>query len=448
MSPAAPNALFHQMAAMMDHDPVAIHGVILAITDTAPLEMRALLASAMAASKIPSVVAASLGFVLEAVGATAIDTPIALGLAGSTTWVSSQTVDPLVRMRPWLPPTRHNQLGVAVRTLRTRAAPAVPTKPSSIYRLVATLPDGSGAASIFAATQVGAKFILNMILLKANQGVTDALYQAPKLLTHEEWVDGTWYQPLFGTPPPANPVRNTRLPNDWKSQSFGSLILVDRGMTRRGIDDKIEEVGHNVDIIPVSLSFATKMLSHGLAESLCGTRTLPFELVEVVENLRLAHVPAVASTPAAHAAELLSGLPPTRIDDTARAAAAAVSADWGGIFPCVGMWFEANEAVDAALSKLRDRKARYMAVMDEIVPTRRDFWAGRCVWLAATLREQAKDDSWIGVALVARDLAADIPLPLIGLMSQIAMIAVEAFEQNNPEPRAARRRVAAKTKRR
>ena len=48
------------------------------------------------------------------------------------------------------------------------------------------------------------------------------LYQAP--LTHEEWVNGAWYKPLFGAPPPANPVRNTKRPNDWKSQSFGRLV--------------------------------------------------------------------------------------------------------------------------------------------------------------------------------------------------------------------------------
>ena len=49
------------------------------------------------------------------------------------------------------------------------------------------------------------------------------LYHAP--LTHEKWVNGAWYKSLFGAPPPANPVRNTKSPNDWKSQSFGLLVL-------------------------------------------------------------------------------------------------------------------------------------------------------------------------------------------------------------------------------
>ena len=50
------------------------------------------------------------------------------------------------------------------------------------------------------------------------------LYRAP--LTNEEWVNGARYHSLFRAPPPANPVRNTKRPNDWKSQSFGRLVLV------------------------------------------------------------------------------------------------------------------------------------------------------------------------------------------------------------------------------
>ncbi len=395
-SPAALAALFHQLAAMMDHDPVAIHGEILAITDAMPPEMRATLATAMATSKIPSVVAASLGFVLDANDATAIDTLIALGMSGSTARPSSQTVDRLVRMRPWLRPIRHNQLDTAVGALRKRALPAAPAKPSSIYRIVAALPDGSGAASIFAATRAGGKFTLNMVLLKANQGV----------------VDG----------------------------------LVDRGMTRRAIDTKFTEIGQNVDIVPISSAFALKMVSHALSESLVGARALPLALLEVIENLGLGHVPLVASPPAALAAELLAGLPPDRIDEAAGAAAAATSGDWQHTIPCVRTWFEAGEAVDARLGNLRGRGARYTAIIDEILPTRRVFWAGRCAWLAASLREWGQDEKWIDVALVARSLAAGVPLGSIGLMSEIAIITAAAFEANNPEPPAARQRSQTKAK--
>ena len=45
------------------------------------------------------------------------------------------------------------------------------------------------------------------------------------MLTHEEWVNGARNNPLFGAPPPANPVRNTKRPNDRNGQSFGRLVL-------------------------------------------------------------------------------------------------------------------------------------------------------------------------------------------------------------------------------
>ncbi len=54
-----------------------------------------------------------------------------------------------------------------------------------------------------------------------------ALYQAPLMLTHEDWVNGAWYKSLLDAPPPANPVRNTKRPNEWKGQSFGRLVLKD-----------------------------------------------------------------------------------------------------------------------------------------------------------------------------------------------------------------------------
>ena len=37
------------------------------------------------------------------------------------------------------------------------------------------------------------------------------------MLTHEEWVNGARYKSLFGAPPPADSVRNTKRPNEWKS---------------------------------------------------------------------------------------------------------------------------------------------------------------------------------------------------------------------------------------
>ena len=71
------------------------------------------------------------------------------------------------------------------------------------------------------------------------------------------------------------------------------------------------------------------------------------------------------------------------------------------------------------------------AVRTRLVPTRRTFWAERCAWMAATLKEGAVegDNSWRDLALVARDLAGQRPLDEIPLIARIAAATVEAFEE-------------------
>ena len=398
LGPAEFAAQFDDMAKLLDHDPVAIHSEVCAITAALPPELRAILASAMATSKTPSLVGAALGFVLDADDAIARDVLAALGMAGSRERISSQTVERLVRMRPWLPATRHDMLDAAVRTLRRRVAPSVAVIPARLDHVVVTLPDGSGAASIFVTTQHGTKFNLNLVLLKSGKGIVDA------------WVD--------------------------------------RGMSKRATAAKLYEIGERIGTIPVSFAFATRMLSNGLAQNLAGARPPPLGLLEVVENLGLARVPAESSPPEILVAELLHGLPASRTDGQASAVAAEDSAGWGSRFRGVDMWFEANETVDGVLGKVTGRRARFTAVMAQVLPPRRDFWVERCAWLAATLHEQPDFGGWIDVALVARALAAGAALPTVGLMNAIAMTTVEAFEANNPEPRAPRRRATVKTKRR
>jgi len=83
------------------------------------------------------------------------------------------------------------------------------------------------------------------------------------------------------------------------------------------------------------------------------------------------------------------------------------------------------------LQPLRTRKRRIEAVSHQLLPTRREFWAERCAWMAATLKEGAVegDDTWCDFALVARDLVSQRPLAEIPLAARIAAATVEAFEQ-------------------
>ena len=68
-------------------------------------------------------------------------------------------------------------------------------------------------------------------------------------------------------------------------------------------------------------------------------------------------------------------------------------------------------------------------MLTERLPARRTFWAERCVWTAAMLKEATGDDSrdWIDFALVARDLAGNEPLETLPIAKLIAEASVEVF---------------------
>jgi hypothetical protein len=128
---------------------------------------------------------------------------------------------------------------------------------------------------------------------------------------------------------------------------------------------------------------------------------------------------------------LITDLPSARTDTVAAQAAHQASVSCERTFETLASWFEAGEAVQKILQPLRTRKRRIEAVSDQLLPTRREFWAERCAWMAATLKEGAVegDDTWCDFALVARDLVGQRPLAEIPLAARIAVETVEAFEQ-------------------
>ena len=69
-------------------------------------------------------------------------------------------------------------------------------------------------------------------------------------------------------------------------------------------------------------------------------------------------------------------------------------------------------------------------MLTKLLPGRRAFWAERCAWTAAVLKEGAEDgdEAWLGFALVARDLAGGRALDTMPLAARIAAATVEAFE--------------------
>jgi hypothetical protein len=96
---------------------------------------------------------------------------------------------------------------------------------------------------------------------------------------------------------------------------------------------------------------------------------------------------------------LIGDLPPERTDKAAALAAHRASAKWEQEFEGLASWFEGGQGVERLLQPLRTRKRRIEAVAAELLPTRRRFWAERCAWMAATLREAAEEGTTPGAIL-------------------------------------------------
>jgi hypothetical protein len=139
-------------------------------------------------------------------------------------------------------------------------------------------------------------------------------------------------------------------------------------------------------------------------------------------------------SPSAIVETLIADLPPERTGTAAAQSAHRASAKWEEKFETVTSWFEAGETVEDLLRSLRTRKRRIEAISTQLLPAKRKFWAERCAWMAATLKECAGegDVTWSEFALVARDLVGGTPLNAVPLARRIAVATVEAFEQRSP----------------
>ena len=241
--------------------------------------------------------------------------------------------------------------------------------------------DGAGAQSLFALAKRGRRFALASLLVKSEVGVADA------------WVRD--------------------------------------GMTKAEADALITQIVAGAEAVEVSIGLLEERLADALAINVTRDFPPPFGLLQVAETLGLGPVHPESILPPALVEALIADLPPEQTDTVAALAAHRASAKWEQEFETLGSWFEAGEAVERLLQPVRTRKRRIEAVSAQLLPTRRAFWAERCAWMAATLKEGTDegDNTWRDFALVARDLVGERPLASIPLAARIAAATVEAFEQ-------------------
>jgi hypothetical protein len=369
---------FDAIAASLGNDPFTLYAEFATTGAAFPAEHRAAMASAFAMSNRAVVREAALGFACAAEPTTSAAALLALAQPPRGRPVSSAMVERLVRLRPWLAAARRANLDAAVRVLRPQAATPEPVPRPEIRRVMASLCDGAGAQSLFALVKRGRRFALAALLVKIESGVADA------------WV------------------------TDDISKAEAEALM--------------GEIVAGSETAEVSLGLLERRLADALATNVARDAPPPFGLLQVAEAIGLGPLHPEAISPAALVEELLAGLPAERTGTAAATAAHRASAGWGQEFGTLESWFEAGEAVESLLRPLRTREQRIEAVLTRLLPGRRNFWAERCAWTAAVLKESAEDDdTWIDFALVARDLADACALEAMPLAAQIAAATVEAF---------------------
>ena len=376
LTPAELSDHFAELAAALDNDPFEIYAELTTTTAAFPAEHHATMAGALANSDNEAIREAALGFAFSPDPAVSAAALMAISQQGGAPLVSSKAIDRLVRMRPWLSETRRPNVDTAIRALRPKAAPPLPVERWEIRGILASLCDGAGAQSLFALAKRGRRFALASLLIKSQVGVADA------------WVRDD--------------------------------------MTKAEADAVIAEIVSGAEAVEVSISLLERRLADVARDV-----PPPFGLLKVVETLGLVPLHPKTISPLMLVEALIADLPCALTDTVAAQGAHRASVSWEQEFETLASWFEAAEAVQKLLQPLRTRKRRIEAVSVQLLPTRREFWAERCAWMAATLKEGAAegDDTWCDFALVARDLVGQRPLAEIPLAARIAAATVDAFEE-------------------
>jgi hypothetical protein len=370
------------VAAELGHDPFAIYEELAASAAAFPDQHRISMVVGIATCAEPAIRAAAIGFLLDRDARMAEAVGSALAADRAAIPPDSATVERVARLRPWLPPERQPGVDAVLKALRRTARPPKPRAKAELVRTLATGIDGAGAQFLLAVAKVARKHAIISILVKEEDGICDV-----------------WTQP-----------------SSTKAES------------ERMLGQAASEGG----AIPVSRAYFERRLADALAQNRA-TRPPPFALVEALEAIDAGTIAPQAADVGTLLEEMLADLPPERTDAAAAAAAHRASRSWHEHGDAIESWFEADDEVDALLRPLRTKKQRVAAVVEVLLPRRRTRWAWRCAWTALALKDAADDEDlfssslWVEMALVGRDLAGDVPLARIPLMSKIAEYTVEAF---------------------
>lgn len=358
-----------------------------------PDEHRAMLAAVGFAPAAPTpgldrLREATLGWLFDPATSVRQATAALLGAAVERGMMSGTMLRRMITLRNWMPAGERGGLDVVVQAGRRKGIAVAPLGAAQVREVFATGWDGAGAQSIFLVVKDGRRFAVAALLLKQEFGVRDA------------WVQ--------------------------------------RGETRRGVDDLLANVEEQVGLFRSTVDYAVEAAAFALGINAASGSVPPFGLLDVVEIAGLANLQPEARTVDTVLASLT--VPSGLLAPEADVIALRASATWTRRYPFTQSWFESGGAVDALLKGKRIAKAKAVdLVLDRVLEDRRWIWAERMAWTAATLRSPETDrpakptDSgaadWADFAVVARALRAGRPLRDLPIMVEIAKATVEVFAE-------------------
>jgi hypothetical protein len=208
-----------------------------------------------------------------------------------------------------------------------------------------------------------------------------------------------------------------------KPQGVTEVIARDE-LTRRDADQLMQLMQRSLPVFEIGAAGAARLLRLALARGLAAQSMPPFRLVQFCEALGLGALEPDSSSPAEIIEKLLAqAKEPGSETPVARAHDATCASEF------VESWFEAGEAIDHLLRSTKTPTQAARKVLEDYLPSRRQFWADLCARTAFVLNDHkgAGREAWKDFALVGREIASQTPLDKIPLMRKIAEQTAEGF---------------------
>jgi len=278
----------------------------------------------------------------------------------------------LATVLPWLPDqgARAELAGVVAEAARRGAAGGVEPPRWKVTRLVASLPDAVGAATIAIAAQAPKRRVLAMLLLKEGYGIRDAY-----------------------------------------------LLPCPRAEVQRGMLGDIEA---EMATVKVEAGFVAEEIGRAIADGLAAGLPPAPVLIDVAEILGVPLEPRLWTV-----ADMMAPLGVAELSVAQRERLFDRCMDWPDMYPVAGAWYEDSSESRAIVdAHLDDEDAAAEGLFGHL-ETRREWWS-RLLAVAARTLAAARDRSARDFAAQAHLVVSGAPLAGNPVFDQIVDLTIDA----------------------